>query len=329
MRRRRLSLILVAVLMAAIFGACSSSSQKASTGSESARDSAMAPAAPPASAPAGQPAKPQEAASPASPASNQTGQVSSSPAPIDERKIIRNASFDMKIKDADQTIIKISQAVSASGGYVQETKQSGTKQSGRTINMVLRVPSGQYAPVVDLIRGLGEEVTQQREWTEDVTEQFVDMEQRIKSQEIHLVQLQKLYDKGGSIKEMMELEQEIARVTADLESMKGRLRVLASRVDFSTLIVNLYEPGAPTPIQQPRTVWERMTRGFQESWHAVVNLTGDLAVFTVSAVPILVYLAILGLVLFLIIRGLQRFSNRRRRQGPPPMPEDPHQEHKQ
>jgi hypothetical protein len=305
MRRRTLSLILVALLAAAVFGACASGSAPKASTANSASGSASkgVDSAAPAAAPQGNSAP---------------GQISSAPAPIDERKIVRNASFDLRIKDADETITRISQAVTASGGYVQETKQTGTKQNGRTVNMIVRVPSGQYSPLVELIRGLGE-VAQQREWTEDVTEQFIDLDQRIKSQEIHLAQLEKLYAQGGSIQDMMQLETEIARVTADVESMKGKLRVLSSRVDFSTITMNLAEQGAPLPMQPPKTVWERMSRGFLESWHSVVNFTGDLLVFVVSALPVLAYLAVIGLVIALIVRALQKVAARRRPKGPPSM----------
>lgn len=330
MKKRTISLILLAVLAGAIFGACGAgggSKREMSTGAAPAQEA--------------KPAAPGQAAPP--------GQVSSAPAPVDERKIIRNASFDVKVKDADATINKITSAVNASGGYVQETKQSGTKQSGRTTNMVLRVPAGQYAAMIDLVRGLGE-ITQQREWTDDVTEQFVDVEARIKTLELELNELYKIYGRTESVKELMEVEQRISQVTADLESLKGRLRVLSNRVDYSTIQLNLYEPGVPTPIEPPKTVWERMRFGFRSSWNGVVNFTGDLVVFVVSALPVLVYLAVLGLILFLVIRGLQKvFGNRRRNlppqgpqgplpmhfpgnappgapmQGPPPGPQDPNQ----
>ncbi|MGE5675136.1 MAG: DUF4349 domain-containing protein [Mycobacterium leprae] len=222
-----------------------------------------------------------------------------------DRKIILNAQFDLKVKDVDEAVNKLGVAVRASGGYVQETKQSGTKQQGRTLNMSLRVPANQYGPITELVRSTGE-ITSQREWTEDVTAEFVDLEARIQSQEIHLRQLQALYDKGGSIREMMDLENEISRVTSDIESMKGRIRVLSNRVDFSTIVVNLYEPGAPTPVQPPKNVWERVKYGFVNSYHGVVNFLGNLVVFLAAALPVLVFLAIIAGIVYLIVRAVNR-----------------------
>ncbi|HLN60365.1 MAG TPA: DUF4349 domain-containing protein [Symbiobacteriaceae bacterium] len=296
--RRKLSLFVMVVVAGLIFGACASG--------KPAMESANAPVT---AAPAPQGAKGASQNAPAQPGSTQA-------IPAD-RKIILNASFDIRVKDADETINKLDQTVRAAGGYVQDAKQNGTKQQGRTINMTVRIPANQYGAIKDFVRGLGE-VTQQREWTEDVTDQYVDLDERIRSKEVHLQQLQKLYAQGGTIKDMMEVEAEIDRVQADLESMKGRMRVLSNRIDLSTFTINLYEPGVPAPIAPPKTVWERMTRGFVSSWNGVVNFTGDLVVFLVSALPVLLFLALIGGAIYLIIRFAQRRMPKRPA-GPPPM----------
>ncbi|MFZ5817092.1 MAG: DUF4349 domain-containing protein [Bacillota bacterium] len=227
-----------------------------------------------------------------------------------DRKIIQNAQLDVKVKEADEAIATIGQNVRAAGGYVQENRVEGTRQSGRRVHMTVRVPAGAYGSLLDLVTGLGE-VTNRREWINDVTEEYLDLDARIRTKETHLEQLRKLYAKGGTIKELMELEQEIARVTAELESIKGRFNFLSNQVAYSTIVIGLYEPGVPTPIKPPQTVWERMQHGFISSWNGVVNFTAELAIFIVSAIPALLYLAVVGLILW----GLIRLVNRRRGGG--------------
>jgi len=302
--KRKLSLLFALLLVMTLVAACAGKQE----------NKAEAPMTAPGAAP-----MPAESAPPMQDNAGSEGtKTGGGSAPISlpaDRKIILNASFDVKVKDSDDAINKISAAVRAAGGYVQDNRQQGTRVQGRRVNMSVRVPVGQYGAITDLVRGLGE-VADQREWTEDVTAQFVDLQERIKTKEIHLSQLQKLYAQGGTIKEMMELEQEINRVTADLESMKGQMRVLSNRVDYSTIIINLYEPGVPAPIQPPKTVWERTQRGFIESWNGVVNFLGNLVVFLVSSIPVLVLLAIFSGLALLVVR----YTNRRfrRPQGPPP-----------
>ncbi|HLN64161.1 MAG TPA: DUF4349 domain-containing protein, partial [Symbiobacteriaceae bacterium] len=212
MKRRYVSFGIILVLLSALLVACGAGGAK----QEAVKDSATP--APAAGATEGAAKAPNQANGAAAPAQLMT-----------DRKLVLNAQFDLRIKDADDATNRISQAVRTAGGYVQETRQTGTKQQGRTVSIVVRVPSGQYGSIVDLVTGLGE-VTSRREWTQDVTEQYVDLDQRIKAKQVQLEQLRKLYERTGTVKEMMELESEINRVQSDLESMEGRMRVLSNQV---------------------------------------------------------------------------------------------------
>ncbi|BDG60878.1 DUF4349 domain-containing protein [Caldinitratiruptor microaerophilus] len=243
--------------------------------------------------------------------------ATSVPTPADaRRKIVLNAQFDVKVKDADEAVNRIGISVRAAGGYVQETKVSGTRQQGRSVNMSLRVPAAQYGNIVDLIIGLGE-VTGRREWTEDVTEQYVDLEERIRSKEAHLTRLRQLLNRSGSVKELMEVEQEIDRVTAELESLQGRVRLLANRVDFSTIVLNLYEPQMPAPIEEPGSIWERMKLAFKASASSLANFTGNVAVVLASALPVVAYVTTLVAPAYAVFRAIRGAWRRRAAPVPP------------
>jgi predicted small secreted protein len=302
--KRTWSLLLAVLLAAALLGGCGAGSAK--------KMDSTSTASAPQEAAARDSVTPQSAPAVKNPGTGGAAVPAGAPViPDPDRKIIQNASFDIKIKDGDAVVNKLTATVSASGGWVQDVKQSGTKETGRTINMTVRVPGSAYTAITTIIRELGD-ITQQHEWAQDVTDQYVDLEARIKTTQTHLDQLNKLYAQGGTIKDMMEVENEVARVTADLESMKGRMRVLSNQVDFSTLVINLYEPGVPAPLDKPKTVGERISRGFTESWHGVVNFTGDLIVALVTALPVLVYVAILGGLIYLIVRAVLKWQEKRR-----------------
>jgi hypothetical protein len=298
--KRKIALGLLSLMGVGLVAACGSSSPSPSpgknmNGSTKPEASAGAPTSPAHDSVGGAPVA--GVASPsAPPAAPSPGGSAGVPIPID-RKLILNAQLDIKVKDIDAALGAIGTAVRAAGGYIQDTRQQGTKPQGRTANLIARVPSGQYGSVMDATKGLGEEINR-REFTDDVTDQYVDVEARIKTLEGHVAQLQKLYANTGTIKEMIELQQEITRATADLESLKGRFRVLSSQVQLSTITINLNEPNAPTPVKLPRNTWERMTVGFQDSYNGVINFTSDVAIFLVTALPVLVYLAFFGAIGF-------------------------------
>lgn len=300
--RKRTAWAAILVLIAFMLYGCGAASKSAD--SFSGNSVAEAPSAAPSGAPSPVTA-PMEAGSIADAAVGDGGVA------VTDRKIIQNAEIEIRVKDGDVSLSEISQAVRASGGYVQESRMEGTRESGRHITISVRVPAGSYGSILDLLSGLGE-VTDRREWINDVTEEYLDLDARIKTKEIHLAQLQKLYERGGTIKELMELEQEIARVTADLESLKGRFNFLSNQVEYSTIRISLFEPGVPTPAKDPQTLGERMRDGFLYSWHSVLELGADLLVGIVALIPRLLFLAVLGGIVGAIVWLVRK---RRRRGG--------------
>lgn len=303
--RRQAFWLAMLFLLTVLLGGCGAG------GSSKVEDSKAA--APNQAAPSESQSAPAEAPKP--PTADSEQKAASVSAVNIDRKIIQNAQLDVKVKDADAAITQISQAVRAAGGYLPENRVEGTKERGRRVTISLRVSAGSFGSIITLVEGLGE-VNNRREWSSDVTEEYLDLDARIKAKESHLAQLRKLQGQAGSIKELMELEQEIARVTGETESLKGRFQFLSNQVAFSTVQVNLYEPGVPTPIKNPQTLWERMSHGFISSWNGVVNFLGDLLVFVVAKLPVLLFLAVLGLIGYGVARRAKGW--RSRRSGPPP-----------
>lgn len=320
-KRTGLALLLFATMALSV--GCSSAKNEATSGGATGAAPMPAPAAAPTEQKASNVSYDRAVSTPA------TGKPANSPAPpgsggnasVPEagvtRKEIKNANFELKVKNVDDADKALRAALAAAGGFIQNSQVEGQKENGRRMTISIRVPAAGYDNTFSAIAGLGEEISR-KEWTQDVTQEYYDLEARINVQEAHLAQLKKLYEKAGSIPEMIQLEQEIARVQAEMDSLKGRYQYLSNQVAFSTITVYLYEPGAPAPIQPPKTVWERMTRGFVGSVNGMVNFAGNLLVFLVSAVPVVVPLGLVGGVGVKVYRTF-----RRRKGGTPAAPANP------
>lgn len=240
--------------------------------------------------------------------------ATSADAPQSDRKIILNAEVHIKVKDVEEAIGGLRSLASNSGGYVAHTQLSGQKTSGRRGEITMRIPSGQYEPVMQRLMEFGE-VRDARDWTEDVTDQFLDLQPRIAAKEKHLEQLMALYDRGGSTEELMRLTTEIDRVQGEVDSMKGRLQYLSNQVAFSTITAQLYEDGTPMPPPPPKNVWERSVRSFKTSVSGLIEFLGDLVVLSAGLLPQIVFWGALVLITIAVLRVV-----RTRRKDPPAPP---------
>ena len=82
---------------------------------------------------------------------------------------------------------------------------------------------------------------------------------------------------------------------------------------FSTIGVNMYEPGVPMPRATPQTLGERMRDSFLYSWNATIAMAESLLIALVSIIPVLLFLVVIAAVVFILIKLI---GGVRRRGGP-------------
>lgn len=153
--------------------------------------------------------------------------------------LIRTANISLQVEDVPGTINQIRQIATSVKGYISQVSQyrEGDRLSA---SVTLRVPSEQYEDSLQRLQGLGQ-VASYSEEVQDVTEEFIDVEARLrnlKRSEEHLLELLK---RTGKVSELLNVERELSNRRSEIERLEGRLRYLKQRVAFSTINVTLIE----------------------------------------------------------------------------------------
>ena len=157
------------------------------------------------------------------------------PPEADNRKIIYTASLAVVVKDFSGVERSINELVKKYGGFVASANVSLNQGSERSGTWVLRVPVATFEDFLNASGNLG--VPERREQNgQDVTEEYVDLEARIRSKkQLEERILELLADNKGEIKDVIEVERELSRVRTEIEQMEGRLRYLADRTELTTV----------------------------------------------------------------------------------------------
>jgi len=171
-----------------------------------------------------------------------------------DRKIIRNADLTMEVRsttDAQHRIVSIAET---HGGFVvtSEAKQrDNVEPAKRTIDikLVIRVPENQFGATLDQVRGLGNGTPKEEKVTgQDVTEEFIDLEARIKTQKALEAQFLLIMRQAGKISDALEVQSQLADVRTEIEKLEGRKRFLENRSSLATITVNLETPTPIVPV---------------------------------------------------------------------------------
>ena len=167
------------------------------------------------------------------------------------------------------------------------------------------MPSERFGPVIDQIRGLAHTLREESLTGNDVTEEFIDLEARIRTQRALEVQFLEIMKQAKNVEDALEVQRQIADVRTDIEKLEGRKRFLENRSSLSTITVNLE---APRQIVVNTTSFGRSLR---ESVSDGVDLGSAILLFLVRAgiilVPITIFLLLpMGLLFRYFVRRAQR-----------------------
>jgi Domain of unknown function (DUF4349)/Putative zinc-finger len=167
--------------------------------------------------------------------SGQQSRLSSGP------MIARTVSLSLIAKDFDSSRASLETILVRHNGYAANLSVSTPQDAARSLQASLRIPAPQLAAALAELKSLGR-VELENQNGEEVTQQHADLVARLKNSRETEQRLQAvLTQRTGKISDVLEVEQEIARVRGEIEQMEAEQKNLEHRVDFATIDLKLSE----------------------------------------------------------------------------------------
>jgi len=163
------------------------------------------------------------------------------PSAKNSQKIIKESYLSFETESVEQTFQYINTQVSKYKGYIQS--DNVTKDYRQiTREIIVRIPTNNFQPVIDSISKKVRVFDRKSISLKDVTEEFIDLEARLKVKLELEIRYLELLKKAKNVKEMLQIEREVAKIREEIEAKQGRLKYLKNQVSFSTINLTFYEP---------------------------------------------------------------------------------------
>ncbi len=159
---------------------------------------------------------------------------------IADRQIISQASLSVEVEDVAGAVAQVRTIAETRGGFISQVATTGTPGRQRS-DLVVRVPQGEFFDTLESIKGLGK-VWAENAGSEDVTEQFIDLEARLRSALREEQSLLSLLERADTVSNILTIERELARVRSEIERLQGQINFMSRRVDLATISVALFPP---------------------------------------------------------------------------------------
>lgn len=248
----------------------------------------------------------------AMPESPEPGAVTANAAMADvvDRMIIYTGELSLVVKDTDAAQAEAIALAENAGGHVSSANSYAYEGGLRRINLTLRVPAEAFNDTMAALRDLALEVTQDSIGSEDVTQEYVDLESRLKALEVKAERLEELMDEAEDTEAVLAVYEELSQTQLQIEETKGRMQYLERRSAMATITIYLTPDELSQPIEivgwRPQGTVKRAIEALVEAFQFLVEA---LIWIVLLVVPVLAFIA---LVIFVFIRILRAILGRGR-----------------
>jgi hypothetical protein len=223
-----------------------------------------------------------------------------------DRDVIYRGSISVRVTDIGAAVRRAEGLATGADGVVfsEQVSADPRRPQRGSAELTLRVPPTAFGPTLDALGRLGKELDRQRS-AEDVTTQVTDTDSRVQSQRRSVERVRVLLGKADTIGEVVQVESELARREADLESLEAQLKRLRDLTDLATIQVHLSSPDH-RPAPAPEEDHLGFLSGLRGGWDAFVGILVVALTVLGALVPFAVTAALVGVPLLLLWRARHR-----------------------
>ena len=238
------------------------------------------------------------------------GDVFQSEAQSSERLVIRDASLTMIVEEPSQSVQTISRMAEQMGGFVVSSNVYQTTYDNALVanqaNITIRVPAEKLNEALEIIKGEAVEVQSENISGQDVTQEYTDLESRLRNLEAAEEELREIMSSLGRAEDVLSVYQNLRQVREEIEVIKGRMQYFEESARLSAINVSLLPDVATRPLQIGRWQPEGTAKA------ALETLLRALQFFANAAIWIVIFVLPVALVLAIPVLLIRRAIRRRR-----------------
>lgn len=236
---------------------------------------------------------------------------------VPDRKIVKHSYLTLETKEFDTALGQLLAAITEQGGYIESQSTNGQSLMHRgayyerSASIQARIPADKLDSVTTAVGGIGN-VTSKNESIDDITDSYFDSQARLDSLKLQEDRLLDILSKAEKLEDVISLERALSDVRYQIESLTATMRRMDSQIAYSYLNLDLREVVEYQPTTSaPKTLSEKIAASFKRSGEKLAWFFEAVLLFIIEDLPlILIWIAILGISVFISFRQYHRVSRK-------------------
>jgi len=221
-----------------------------------------------------------------------------------DKKIIKTGSLELVVKKVGEAVSQITEMVTQKQGFVSDSNVYTREDKSQYGYITVRVPVKRFEETMNELKAMAEIVEKESVSGVDVTEEFIDLQSRLKNLKIEEEQYQKIVQRAWEIEDVLNATEYLFDTREEIERIEGRIKYLENLTDLATIRVSLSEePRVEVPVYawKPLIVIKNALRSMIGFWQVIVNVL----------IWLIIFLAPLGIVVWVAHKIIKKIIKKK------------------
>lgn len=223
-----------------------------------------------------------------------------------DQLIIKTGTLSILVKNVRESVESIRDLSRKLGGFVTNSdisEREGIKGSLKA-TITIRVPAEKFDLALKDLKDSALKVKSEKITGQDVTEEYTDLQSRLRNLEATEEQLLQIMKRAGEIKDVLEVQKELTRIREQIETTKGRIKYLEESAQLSSITIYLATEEEELPLVEER--WKPLATA-KAGMRALITFWQNIADRVIFWGIFLTPIILVGLIIWLI-RQLRKSS---------------------
>lgn len=230
-----------------------------------------------------------------------------------DQMVIYNGDISIAVDSYQETQSFIQQETEELGGFVVESSvyQQGEDEEQQG-SIIVRIPQEHFHSFMNELESNSVALLEKSTHGNDVTEEFVDLESRLRSKEAVEERLTAFLEEADNTEDLLKISQDLSVVQEEIEQTVGRMSYLENHVAFSTVTIQIQERTVNVSSLQDReslNTLEHAQSLFMDTINVLITIFSRIFIFIVGLSPVLIPLAITAAFIFWLLKRKNRVKN--------------------
>ena len=231
-------------------------------------------------------------------------QSSANSKPTGNRKIVKTANIGIRTKEYDVFMTALNQKLEQYGGYVEASEEYNySTASNRNANMRVKVPAESLDKFIEELSVIGTVVSKSIT-SSDITDSYISVESRIKALETEEETLLGILEKAETLSDVIELQDRLSQVRAELETMEKQKQSYDGMVSYSGITLDINE--VDRVVEGDDSFFGEVKEKLLNNLYDLGDFFRELAINLIAALPYIAIVAVVAAVVIVIVKKVRR-----------------------